>query len=201
MNFCYSGLPPENCASFPVQSHPGCNSVLPFCFRQVKIAVVGKYTDLSDAYLSVTKALSHASFAVERKLVIKWIDSTKLDVEYKAIDHAGHDEAWETLRSVDGIMVQWPTTLALPRPHAVRSLALNEQPVALQGCDSCSDEFECSWVFRLVSGCLAQLLTRWHLSLGLCVQRFTPILPLTLPAEACSPVLERLASRSPSFRC
>mmetsp|Transcript_24339 Transcript_24339/g.53153 ORF Transcript_24339/g.53153 Transcript_24339/m.53153 type:complete len:702 (-) Transcript_24339:362-2467(-) len=72
---------------------------------EVKIAVVGKYTDLSDAYLSVTKALSHASFAVERKLVIKWIDSTKLDVEYKAIDHAGHDEAWETLRSVDGIMV------------------------------------------------------------------------------------------------
>jgi len=71
----------------------------------VKIAVVGKYTELSDAYLSVTKALSHASFRVERKLCIEWIDSTKLDEEYKQTDGAGYDDAWAKIKSVDGIMV------------------------------------------------------------------------------------------------
>ena len=42
------------------------------------IAVVGKYTDLSDAYLSVSKALYHASFHAERKLDIAWIDAENL---------------------------------------------------------------------------------------------------------------------------
>ena len=37
---------------------------------QVKIAMVGKYTDLADAYLSVTKALQHACLATNRKLKV-----------------------------------------------------------------------------------------------------------------------------------
>ena len=37
----------------------------------VTIAVVGKYTNLSDAYLSVTKALYHAANKAERKLVVR----------------------------------------------------------------------------------------------------------------------------------
>ena len=41
--------------------------------EEVHIAMVGKYTDLSDAYLSVIKSLQHASMAVNRKLVIDWI--------------------------------------------------------------------------------------------------------------------------------
>uniref|UniRef100_A0A7S0IZT8 CTP synthase n=1 Tax=Calcidiscus leptoporus TaxID=127549 RepID=A0A7S0IZT8_9EUKA len=71
----------------------------------VSIAVVGKYTELSDAYLSVTKALSHASFAVEHKLVIEWIDSSKLDDEHKQVDLAEYEEAWASLKKVDGVMV------------------------------------------------------------------------------------------------
>ena len=38
---------------------------------QVKIAMVGKYTDLADAYLSVTKALQHACLATNRKLKVQ----------------------------------------------------------------------------------------------------------------------------------
>ena len=41
----------------------------------VTIAVVGKYTDLSDAYLSISKALYHAANKAERKLVVKWIEA------------------------------------------------------------------------------------------------------------------------------
>ena len=37
-----------------------------------------KYTDLADSYLSVIKALQHASFKVNRKLVIDWIESSAL---------------------------------------------------------------------------------------------------------------------------
>src|SRR5581483_7589954 len=40
----------------------------------LKIALVGKYTQLHDAYLSVTEALRHAAAAHERQLEIKWIN-------------------------------------------------------------------------------------------------------------------------------
>ena len=41
--------------------------------------MVGKYTGLSDAYLSVIKALQHACLACSRKLVIDWIDAQHLE--------------------------------------------------------------------------------------------------------------------------
>ena len=43
--------------------------------EEVHIAMVGKYTDLSDAYLSVIKSFQHAAMAVDRKLVIDWIEA------------------------------------------------------------------------------------------------------------------------------
>ena len=39
-------------------------------FNTVSIALVGKYTDLKDSYMSVTKALEHSAFRVHRKLTI-----------------------------------------------------------------------------------------------------------------------------------
>ena len=38
--------------------------------KEVRIAMVGKYTGLSDSYLSVIKALQHSSYAVNHKLTI-----------------------------------------------------------------------------------------------------------------------------------
>ena len=70
--------------------------------EQVHIAMVGKYTGLSDSYLSVIKALQHSAFAVDRKLVIDWIESTDLDPHDVT---EKHDEAWELLRAADGILV------------------------------------------------------------------------------------------------
>ncbi|RAG83218.1 CTP synthase [Streptacidiphilus pinicola] len=43
--------------------------------RTVKIALVGKYIDLPDAYLSVTEALRHGGFANHAKVEIKWVTS------------------------------------------------------------------------------------------------------------------------------
>lgn len=69
---------------------------------EVRIAMVGKYTGLSDSYLSVIKALQHSALAVNRKLVIDWIESTNLDPIEKT---QAYDDAWATLKAADGILV------------------------------------------------------------------------------------------------
>jgi len=43
--------------------------------RSVRIALVGKYVQLHDAYLSVAEALQHAGFALDSKVKIDWVDS------------------------------------------------------------------------------------------------------------------------------
>ena len=48
---------------------------------RVTIALVGKYTELHDAYLSVAEALRHAGYAIGRHVDIKWVDSEKLTEE------------------------------------------------------------------------------------------------------------------------
>lgn len=65
--------------------------------REVKIALVGKYTGLDDAYLSVIESLKIACFHNERTLSLTWINSEKLEQ---------HDEhTWKNLHAADGIVV------------------------------------------------------------------------------------------------
>ncbi|MDP6292205.1 MAG: CTP synthase (glutamine hydrolyzing) [Candidatus Thalassarchaeaceae archaeon] len=71
----------------------------------VKIAMVGKYTGLSDSYLSVIKALQHSSFEVNRKLQINWIEAENLDEKVKLDDVEKYNEAWKLLKESDGILV------------------------------------------------------------------------------------------------
>lgn len=73
--------------------------------EEVRIATVGKYTGLSDSYLSVIKALQHSSYAVGRKLVIDWIESTDLDDQTASADPEAHAAAWELLNGADGVLV------------------------------------------------------------------------------------------------
>jgi len=73
--------------------------------KEVRIAMVGKYTGLSDSYLSVIKALQHSSYAVNHKLVIDWIESASLDDDTAESDPQAHAEAWGLLKAVDGILV------------------------------------------------------------------------------------------------
>lgn len=72
---------------------------------EVHIATVGKYTGLSDSYLSVIKALQHSSYEVGRKLVIDWIESADLDDQTSAADPEAYAAAWELLRGADGVLV------------------------------------------------------------------------------------------------
>ena len=49
--------------------------------RAVKIALVGKYVQLHDAYLSVAESLNHAAAANDAVMEIKWVDSEELTEE------------------------------------------------------------------------------------------------------------------------
>uniref|UniRef100_A0A6U1F2G0 CTP synthase n=1 Tax=Tetraselmis chuii TaxID=63592 RepID=A0A6U1F2G0_9CHLO len=72
---------------------------------EVKIAMVGKYTGLSDAYLSVIKSLQHACLSTNNKLQIEWIEADHLEEATKAENQKGYDEAWAKLRTSDGVLV------------------------------------------------------------------------------------------------
>jgi len=69
----------------------------------VSVAVVGKYTDLSDAYLSISKALYHAANKAERKLVVHWVEAEYLTEEMA--DHELYASGWNKLRSADAVLV------------------------------------------------------------------------------------------------
>jgi CTP synthase len=72
---------------------------------EVNIAMVGKYTDLSDAYLSVIKSLQHAAMEVNRKLNINWIEASHLEDIWNKESKAEFDDAWSLLKSADGVLV------------------------------------------------------------------------------------------------
>lgn len=61
----------------------------------VNIALVGKYTQLHDAYLSVVEALRHAGYTTNRIVNIIWVDSAKLN----------NENVNEVLKDASGIIV------------------------------------------------------------------------------------------------
>ena len=61
----------------------------------VKIALVGKYVKLPDAYLSVVEALKHAGFFHGVDIKIQWVDAEKIKP----------DEIGKKLANVDGVLV------------------------------------------------------------------------------------------------
>jgi len=64
--------------------------------RSVKVAIVGKYVKLQDAYLSVVEALGHAGGAHGVKVYIDWID---------AEDLTGPESSRQRLGGADGVLV------------------------------------------------------------------------------------------------
>ncbi|PON38353.1 CTP synthase [Trema orientale] len=71
----------------------------------VRIAMVGKYTGLSDAYLSVLKALLHASVACRRKLIVDWVAAGDLEDATAKEAPDVHKAAWDLLKGADGVLV------------------------------------------------------------------------------------------------
>lgn len=70
----------------------------------VKIGIVGKYTGLSDSYLSVIKALQHGAMEANVKLSVEWIESSNLEAHVCSENKAQHDKAWAALRAVQGVV-------------------------------------------------------------------------------------------------
>ncbi len=64
--------------------------------KSVKIAIAGKYTKLSDAYISVAEALKHAGAALGTAIELKWISSE---------DCIDNEKAKELLSDVQGIVI------------------------------------------------------------------------------------------------
>ncbi len=73
--------------------------------EDVSIAMVGKYTELTDAYLSVIKSLQHAAMKVNRKLKINWIEASHLEDSWKSNDVKEFENSWKLLKASDGILV------------------------------------------------------------------------------------------------
>jgi len=61
----------------------------------VKVALVGKYVELQDAYMSVREALKHAGLANNVEVEIGWVHSADLE----------KDKGWDIIQNSDGILV------------------------------------------------------------------------------------------------
>jgi len=64
--------------------------------REVHVAMIGKYAELADSYVSINHALCHAGGALKSKVIIKLIESEELE---------GQKNRIEELKSYDGIIV------------------------------------------------------------------------------------------------
>ncbi|MCK9338625.1 MAG: CTP synthase [Bacteroidales bacterium] len=62
---------------------------------KIRIALVGKYIELQDAYISVVEAMKHASIFNQTELKIRWIDSEEITEK----------SAGTLLKDVDGIII------------------------------------------------------------------------------------------------
>ncbi|MGE6257847.1 CTP synthase [Heyndrickxia sporothermodurans] len=63
--------------------------------KVTKIALVGKYVELQDAYLSVVEALKHAGYAFDTDIDIDWINA----------EHVTEENVKDLLENADGILV------------------------------------------------------------------------------------------------
>lgn len=62
---------------------------------KVKIALVGKYVELHDAYMSVREAINHAGLKLGVEVDLKWVHSAELE----------RGKSWDVIEQVDGIIV------------------------------------------------------------------------------------------------
>jgi CTP synthase (UTP-ammonia lyase) len=49
--------------------------------KKVKVAVVGKYVELPDAYISVTEALHHAGISNDAEVKIQWVNAEEIEAD------------------------------------------------------------------------------------------------------------------------
>jgi CTP synthase len=78
--------------------------------RTVRIALVGKYVQLEDAYLSVSESLRHAASLQDARVQIDWIDSEGLErgsgqEQDEEQEGESREDPFEVLARADGILI------------------------------------------------------------------------------------------------
>ncbi|AQQ54298.1 CTP synthase [Planococcus lenghuensis] len=63
--------------------------------KKVRIALVGKYVELQDAYISVVESLKHAGFAFDAEVEVEWVNA----------EHVNDDNVADLLAGCDGVLV------------------------------------------------------------------------------------------------
>ena len=89
-HFCYSNLPQAN-----MDDWKGLIKKISDLKESINIALVGKYVELHDAYISVVESLKYAGYEVNKKVKITWVNSEHLD----------ETNIEETFNGVNGIVV------------------------------------------------------------------------------------------------
>ena len=89
-HFGYSNLPQAN-----MDDWKGLIKKISDLKESVNIALVGKYVELHDAYISVVESLKYAGYEVNKKVKITWVNSEHLD----------ETNIEETFNGVNGIVV------------------------------------------------------------------------------------------------
>ena len=74
-------------------------------YDSVSIALVGKYTNLHDSYLSVIKSLEHAAMHCRQKLELIWVDAEHLESHTQRSDPIKYHKAWHQTCTANGILV------------------------------------------------------------------------------------------------
>lgn len=70
-----------NCQEAPMHEWRGLIENIKHLKSEIRVALVGKYTQLHDAYLSVVESLKHAGYALEVAIQVNWIDAAKVAEE------------------------------------------------------------------------------------------------------------------------
>lgn len=73
--------------------------------QKVTIALVGKYTKLSDSYISVVKALKHAALSCRQALDLKCVEADLLEEQTKETDPSTYHASWQIVCAANGIIV------------------------------------------------------------------------------------------------
>ena len=99
--------------------------------EKVKIAIVGKYIDLHDAYLSICESLTHAGIANNLDVEILWINAVELEEA---------DDVSRILKDADGVIV----------PGGFGERGIEGKIKAIQycrkaKCHSSASAWECNW--------------------------------------------------------
>lgn len=115
----------------------------------VSICIVGKYTGLSDAYLSVVRALQHAGMAVRKHVQVLWVESSHLENNYTFGDKNSEGLNFDGFAEHDGDNVHSSAELLDDRAASSRQAS---QPVSP---DSGANRYETAWeMLRQADGIL-----------------------------------------------